>query len=63
VKPSEYILSVTKYLRDEKLSGNYPEHTEIERELAIRCLDLLERNRELRHRAEYLHQQLLRHGG
>jgi len=63
VKPNEYISSVTKYLRDEVLDGRYPEHTEIERELATRCLDLLDRYRELRYRADYLYQQLLRHGG
>ena len=70
MKPSEYINTVTKYLRDEKLDGKHPEHPEIERELALRCLDLLERNaglsndnRYLRDRCESLHQQLVRAGG
>ena len=45
----QYVITVTHYLAER--NGQPPEHAEIEQELATRCLDLMERNKELTARA------------
>ena len=57
----EYILVVAKHLRD--THGIHPEHADIELELAVRCLDMLLRNRELESRAVAAEQRLALYEG
>lgn len=54
----EYVNTVTAHLRERR--GLPPEHAEIELELATRCVDLLDQNRELRALNAQLAQQLER---